>query len=110
MGGRGCINVAFDKELEGLVIVAGTGSSDPDRQHLGDFISPDMPKLFIVSENDYITERMATMTRLYENAPEPKAFKIFPGKAHGTELFSTQYGQEFRETLFGFLEEIRSLE
>ncbi len=108
MGGRGCVNVAFDKELAGLVIVAGTGSSDPDRQNLEDFVSPNMPKLFIVSENDSILDRTLAMTRLYESAPEPKIFKTFPGTAHGTELFSTKYGLELRETLFGFLEEIRS--
>ena len=108
MGGRGCVSVAFDEELAGLVIVSGTGSGDPDRQNLADFVSSDMPKLFIVSENDHIADRTLEMTRLYESAPEPKIFKIFPGTAHGTELFSSKYGQGFRETLLDFLEEIRS--
>lgn len=106
-GGRGCVNAAFEEELVGLVIVSGTGSSHPDRQNLEDFSSPDMPKLFIVSENDNIPDRTLTMTRLYESAPEPKIFKTFPGTAHGTELFASKYGQEFRETLFDFLEGIR---
>lgn len=108
MGGRGCVDVAFDRELEGLIIVSGTGSSDPDRQNLEDFVSPDMPKLFIVSENDHIFDRTASMTHLYESAPEPKIFKMFPGQAHGTELLSTKYGRELRETIFSFLEGIRS--
>ena len=107
-GGRGCINVAFDEELVGLVIVSGTGSYHPDRQNLEDFVSPDMPKLFIVSENDPIADRTFEMTRLYESAPEPKIFNTFPGTAHGTELFSSKYGQGFRETLVDFLEGIRS--
>jgi len=107
-GGRGCVNVAFDKELVGLVIVSGTGSYHPDRQNLADFVSPDMPKLFIVSENDPIADRTLEMTRLYESALEPKVFKIFPGTAHGTELFSSKYGQGFREMLLDFLEGIRS--
>jgi alpha/beta superfamily hydrolase len=106
MGGRGCITVAFDKELVGLVILSGTGSSDPDRQNLEDIINPDMPKLFIVSENDPTTDRTLAMTRLYESAPEPKIFKTYPGKAHGTELFKS-YGQELRRTLLDFLEGIR---
>lgn len=108
MGGRGCVDAAFDRELEGLVIVSGTGSSDPDRQNLEDFVNPDMPKLFIVSENDHIFDRTVSMTRLYESAPEPKIFKMFPGQAHGTELLSTKYGQELREMIFNFLGEIRS--
>ena len=107
MGGRGCVNAAFENELVGLVIVSGTGSSDPDRQNLEDFASPDIPKLFIVSESDYVTDRTLSMTRLYESAPEPKIFKTFPGTAHGTELFDSTYKQEFRKTLFDFLKGIR---
>jgi pimeloyl-ACP methyl ester carboxylesterase len=108
MGGRGCITVAFDEELAGLVIVSGTGSSDPNRQNLENFVNRDMPKLFIVSENDRTAGRTLEMTRLYESAPEPKIFKTFPGSAHGTELFSTEHGKEFRETILSFLEGIRS--
>jgi len=108
MGGRGCVNVAFDEELAGLVIVAGTGSSHPDRQNLEDFVSPDMPKLFIVSENDHIAERTPAMTRLYESAPEPKIFKTFSGAAHGTELFDSKHGKALRTTILNFLEDIRS--
>jgi pimeloyl-ACP methyl ester carboxylesterase len=107
MGGRGCINAAFEQELAGLVIVAGTGSSHPERQNLADFISPDMPKLFIVTENDSVQDRALTMTNLYESAPEPKLFKIYPGTAHGTELFKSKYGQDFQEILFDFLAGIR---
>ena len=108
MGGRACVNAAFEEELAGMVIVSGTGSSDPDRKNLDGFISPDMPKLFIVSEDDHIPDRTLSMTRLYESAPEPKLFKTFPGTAHGTELFDSKYGQEFREALTDFLEEIHS--
>jgi dienelactone hydrolase len=108
MGGRGCVNAAFEQELVGLVIVSGTGSSDPERKNLDNFVSPNMPKLFIVSEDDHIADRTLSMTRLYESAPEPKTFKIFPGIAHGTELFDSKYKQEFRNTLLDFLEEVRS--
>lgn len=107
MGGRACVNAAFEEELAGMVIVSGTGSSDPDRKNLDGFINPDIPKLFIVSEDDHIADRTLSMTRLYESAPEPKIFKIFQGTAHGTELFESRFGQEFRETLLDFLEEIR---
>ena len=108
MGARGCVNVAFDRELDGIIIVSGTGSSDPDRQNLADFISPNMPKLFIVSKNDHIADRTLAMTSLFESAPEPKTFKTYPGSAHGTELFDTQYARAFRETIYNFLGEIRS--
>jgi dienelactone hydrolase len=102
MGGRACVNVAFDRELAGLVILAGTGSSDPERQDLAEMINPDMPKLFIVAENDPTLDRVSAMTRLYENAPEPKIFKTYPGNAHGTELFNA-YGRELRNAILSFL-------
>jgi len=108
MGGRGCVSIAFDEELAGLVIVSGTGSGNLDKQDLANFVNPDMPKLFIVSENDHIADRTPVMTRLYESAPEPKIFKTFSGSGHGTELFNTKHGMEFRETLMNFLEGIRS--
>jgi alpha/beta superfamily hydrolase len=108
MGGRGCVNVAFDRELDGIIIVAGTGSSDPDRQDLADFLTPNMPKLFIVSENDHIADRTLAMTTLYESAPEPKTFVTYPSTAHGTELFDTRYAEAFREAIFSFLYEIHS--
>ena len=110
MGGRACVTVAFDKELDGIIIVSGTGSGDPDRQNLNDFVNPEMSKLFIVSENDHIPDRTNAMILLHDGAPEPKIFKTFPGIAHGTELFSTQYGGELRELIFELLEEIRSSE
>jgi len=110
MGGRACVTVAFDKELDGIIIVSGTGSGDPDRQNLNDFVNPEMSKLFIVSKNDHIPDRTNAMILLHDGAPEPKIFKTFPGIAHGTELFSTQYGGELRELIFEFLEEIRSSE
>ncbi len=108
MGGRACVNAAFEHELAGLVIVSGTGSSDPDRQDLEDMASPDMPKLFVVSEGDQTVGRTAEMTRLYESAPEPKVLQTFPGSAHGTELFDSKHANAFRNALLGFLEGVRS--
>ncbi len=107
MGGRACVNAAFEQELAGLVIVSGTGSSDPERQNLEDFVSPDMPKLFIVSENDHVTDRTLIMTRLYEDAPEPKMLITYPGTAHGTELFDSPHRGAFQQALLDFLAAIR---
>jgi hypothetical protein len=47
-------------------------------------------------------------TNLYEQSPEPKQIKIFPGTVHGTELFETEYGSEFTELLVNFLEKVRT--
>lgn len=96
MGGRACVTVAFDEELAGLISVSGTASDDPEKKDLNNMVNPGMPKLFVVSESDPTVNRVDDMTRLYESAPDPKEFHAFPGTAHGTEFFKTQYGGALR--------------
>jgi dienelactone hydrolase len=109
MGGRACVTVAFDEELAGLIIVSGTASDDPEKKDLNNIINPDMPKLFVVSESDPTVNRTADMTRLYENAPDPKVFQTFPGTAHGTEFFGSEYGGVLSRLIYDFLYNIRDM-
>ena len=98
MGGVSYINVAFGRALSGSFIVADTGSNVPGRQNLEDFVSPEMPKLFIVGENDPIADRPLAMTNLCDSAPKSKEFQgiskpspwdrvvrypIYPGNSRG---------------------------
>jgi len=107
MGGRACLTVAFDEELAGLIILSGTASADPDKQDLNKILNPGMPKLFIVAERDPTVNITADMTGLYESAPEPKAFHAFPGEAHGTGFFRSQYGSEVGRLIYDLLYGIR---
>jgi len=107
MGGRACVTVAFDEELAGLIVVSGTASDDPEKTDLNKMLNPGMPKLFVVSESDPTVNRTADMTRLYESAPDTKAFHIFPGTAHGTEFFKTQYAGVLSRLIYDFLYSIR---
>jgi dienelactone hydrolase len=107
MGGRACVTVAFDEELAGLIIVSGTASEDPEKRDLNNMVNPDMPKLFVVSESDPTVNRVDDMTYLYESAPDPKIFQTFPGTAHGTEFFKTQYGGALSRLIYDFLYNIR---
>jgi dienelactone hydrolase len=107
MGGRACVTVAFDEELAGLIIVSGTASDDPEKKDLNNMLNPGMPKLFVVSEKDPTVNRVDDMTLLYESAPDPKVFHTFPGTAHGTELFKSQYGGALSRLIYDFLYNIR---
>jgi len=49
----------------------------------------------------------AVMKAMYEAAPDSKALKIFPGTVHGTDIFATPQGDEFRDLLVDFLEKLR---
>lgn len=107
MGGRACVTAAFDEELTGLIIISGTASDDPEKKNLNDMINPGMPKLFVVSESDPTVNRTADMTLLYEGSPDPKVFHTFPGTAHGTDFFKTQYGGVLSRLIYDFLYNIR---
>lgn len=107
MGGTTCLKAAVETELEGLVVIAspmsiGAPTSVPPK----DFALLTMPKLFVCAEDDgYNLARSAKV--MYNTAPEPKDLKIFPGTAHGTDLFYTPSGNEFRKLLIDFLEALR---
>jgi dienelactone hydrolase len=112
MGGTACLKAAVDTDLAGIVIISslsttGTGSSGGalvvNRRELAHIT---IPKLFITTQYDDNGVPF-TMKSLYEAAPEPKAFKMFPGSVHGTDIFSTPQGDEFRDLLVDFLEKLR---
>jgi Tol biopolymer transport system component/pimeloyl-ACP methyl ester carboxylesterase len=111
MGAIACMNVALNEELAGLAVIAGVSSYPLDgKQFPEDLINPGMPKLFVVTEQDRYEEVRKSMPLLYDASPQPKLFKTFPGVSHGTELFETEYAEEFSQVLFDFLEEIRAAE
>jgi formylglycine-generating enzyme required for sulfatase activity len=102
-GGDACMNAALDEELAGLVVIASPEPAPLQKRYPEDLASPTMPKLFIVTEQDF-TQVTAAMSLLYEVSPEPKQIKIFPGTVHGTELFDARYGGDFRALLVNFLD------
>ncbi|MBN1303446.1 MAG: dienelactone hydrolase family protein [Anaerolineales bacterium] len=108
MSGRAFTEAAFEQELAGFVIVSGSGSENPAQQDPNDFISLEKPKLFMVTENDPGGNgaMVENFMNLYEEAPEPKTLKSFPGAIHGTEFLDTRKKAEFSETLPDFIDEI----
>lgn len=112
MGGTGCLKAALEVDLEGLVVIASPMTlRAPTRVSVTDFARLTMPKLYACAEEDTAdgqpTGLASVTTNMYKISPEPKAMRIFPGTAHGTELFDTEYGDEFRELLADFLEGLR---
>jgi pimeloyl-ACP methyl ester carboxylesterase len=106
MGGQACMSAALDEELAGLVVIASPAAVRPDKRFPEDLVSPDMPKLFIVADRDRYSELTLVIPAIYESAPAPKELKTFASAVHGTELFKTEYGNEFRELLVNFLEKL----
>jgi uncharacterized protein len=111
MGGTASLKAAVDTDLAGVVVISslwttGSGSTGGalivSREDLAQLT---LPKLFVTTDKDG-NGVPATMKAMYEAAPEPKALKIFPGTVHGTDIFFTPQGDEFRDLLVGFLEDL----
>jgi pimeloyl-ACP methyl ester carboxylesterase len=59
------------------------------------------PKLFIASQVD--EPAAAAVARFLALAPEPKETRLFPGAAHGTDLFSGPHADEVRHVMRTFI-------
>jgi len=97
MGGNACIEAALlYPDLIGLAVIASNPRMDRDYSGLL------MPKLFILEAGDPygLTRQMETV---YEMMPGPKAYHTFPEDLHGTRMFETDSGDEFRALLIEFL-------
>jgi len=57
------------------------------------------PKLFVSSQDDaYIKDTL----QMFKDAKQPKALHLYPGSAHGTNLFETEYSQDVIERIIAF--------
>jgi pimeloyl-ACP methyl ester carboxylesterase len=108
MGGTSCLKAGLTEQLAGIGIVSSGWSTGGNvRVERADLAALTMPKLFVTTENDRFTGIAATVKSIYAAAPEPKQFQEYPGTAHGTEIFSTSSGDDFRALLLNFLESLR---
>lgn len=108
MGGTSCLRAAIDKDLVGVVsICSGKSLAEPTWVLSDDFPKLDMPKLFVATEEDvadgYSTGLVHVAKNMFRKSPEPKDLRVFPGTAHGTELFHTEHAEAFRQLLVDFL-------
>jgi dienelactone hydrolase len=60
------------------------------------------PKLFVETEHDE-AGFTADVQRMYDAAAEPKDIQLYPGSAHGTDIFATQSGDELTRRLIQFI-------
>lgn len=109
MGGTACLRAAVENDLAGLVVIASPMSlGRPTDTKPADLAKLTLPKLFVCGEKDRFEFVLEQVKQMYELSPEPKQLKIFEGApGHGTELFSSTIGDEFRDLLVGFLEGLR---
>jgi len=108
MGGTACILAALDHDLVGLGVIASVLSNGkPNEVSMDEILQLNLPKIFIYGAYDFPTV-ITDMKTISASAPEPKMVQVYQTYEHGTDIFDTDYGKQFSELLFRFLEAVRS--
>jgi alpha-beta hydrolase superfamily lysophospholipase len=110
LGGCASAKLTVESQADGLIVVASPAeiSQWGFAIEAGD-LDTDIPKLFIASKEDDTVSVEATQ-ELFNLAAEPKEWQTYPGAAHGTDLFDTQYKDEFQQRILEFIFDIQTKE
>jgi alpha/beta superfamily hydrolase len=102
MGASGCFDAALLRpNLAGLVIISDALSTATSEEATALL----MQKLYVLGDEP--DDVKITMDDVYKLLPMPKQIETFSEKAHGTGLFHSDSGDEFRALLVDFLENLR---
>ena len=107
LGGLASIKAARADQPAAVVIMAAPFGPFPALPSLqvdtADIQAITAPKLLINTEHD--AGGFTTDTRqMFEAAPNPKELQIYPGSAHGTDLFDTEHAADLTRRLIEFIE------
>lgn len=103
LGGVASAKLAVESQPSGIIVVAS-----PSKILQWSFeiesadLNTDIPKLFITAENDGVV-LMTAAREIFDLAAEPKEWQTYPGTAHGTDLFETEYGDEMQQRILEFI-------
>lgn len=100
MGGTASAKVAGEAGAVGLIVLSSPRSFQGLEVTEGDLRVFNGPSLWIGSENDAAT---ADVEALHRIANSPKELYVYPGPAHGTEIFSTDNGPDLTRRMIDFL-------
>jgi len=100
MGGTASLLVAQRNPVAGVISISSPAiyQQIDALEHIAGISNP---KLFISSEDDLNAAR--SQEQFWTNAVEPKEQVLYPGNAHGTDLFGAPDAALFEQELFDFL-------
>jgi alpha-beta hydrolase superfamily lysophospholipase len=103
LGGVASAKLAVESGASGLIVMA----SPPEINDWGFKIEPedlntDIPKLFITAQKDDVVSPEKSR-ELYDMAAEPKEWQVYPGTAHGTDLFDAENGKDVQDRILAFI-------
>ncbi|MBI5568289.1 MAG: dienelactone hydrolase family protein [Chloroflexi bacterium] len=104
LGGMATAKVAGEAQAAAVIIMASPLSAKGLTVRIEDseLQSLTMPKLFVSAERDAVVAP-AEARRTYDQSPEPKEIYLYPGTAHGTELFETEHAADLIQRLLAFI-------
>jgi esterase/lipase len=106
MGGTTCLRLALDGDLAGVVVISSTQSVGGDNGvSAPDLRSLMIPKLYVYGKRDAIIP--GDMEMMFRNSAEPKQLIIYDHAAHGTDLLLSTNGDDLRQQLLTFLNDLR---
>lgn len=107
LGALASLKAASDSKPAAVVIMAAPFGPFPALPSLqvdkADLQVITAPKLFINTEHDEGGFTESTQ-KMFEVAPDPKELHIYPGSAHGTDLFDTDQSADLTLRLIEFIE------
>lgn len=104
LGGMATAKVAASIQPAAMVVISAPADLlEFDFQvSAAELVAITMPKLLIASEDDTIVPSAATQ-QMFDLAAEPKEMVVYPGSAHGVQLFATNAAAELRQRLLTFV-------
>jgi alpha-beta hydrolase superfamily lysophospholipase len=103
LGGVASAKLAIESGASGLVVMASPAEiADWGFKVEPQDLDTDIPKLFITAQTDDVVPPSKSRV-LYELAAEPKEWQVYPGTAHGTDLFATRSGNDVQDRIYAFI-------
>ncbi len=107
LGALATIQVADEEAPAAVIILSAPMRFMPPIPSLeakpADIEAIQAPKLFVVTEHDHEGFTL-DIQQMFDAAHDPKELQLYPGAAHGTELFSTGQAAELTRRLIDFLQ------
>ena len=103
MGGTTSLVVASRADVDGVVTISAPAEFE-DQDALAAVPNVTVPKLFIASEDDQAA--VLSLDELLQATGQPKDSEVYPGSAHGTNLFlpdQSESAAAVRQRIFDFL-------
>lgn len=105
LGGMATAKVAASIQPAAMVVISAPADLlEFDFQVTADELAAiTAPKLFVASQDDTIVPNAATQ-QMFDLAAEPKEMQLYPGSAHGVQLFTTEQAPDLRRRLLAFVQ------